>query len=234
METGFGHDFSRVRVHVDPAASESANQLAARAYTVGHDIVFRAGEYHPDSMAGKELLAHELAHVVQQTSATESVQRIDEDDERTPDERSRQSRPRNAPRGTVPIDQSGLDRETIHKIKDAIGAGPRDWVGITPDGHVIVTDGEGNAEDVGHVSDFARSGAENVPKWVWGLLALAAMIALIVLFATGVGEVGLILAGASLVVILAVKAALRAAGRGDTTMASTAGEEESEDGNVAA
>ena len=140
------------------------------------------------------------------------VQRSDGDDpdnSDTPDERSRRSRPRNAPSGTRPIDQSGLDRETIHKIKDAIGAGPRDWVGITPDGHIITTDGEGNAEDHGHVSDYARSGAEQIPNWVWGLLAIAAVIGLIVLFATGVGEVGMILAGASAVVVLAVTAVLR-------------------------
>src|SRR5258708_6965671 len=136
------------------------------------------------------------------------VQRANGDEER-PEDRSRRSRPRNAPPGTVPIDQSGLDRETIHKIKDAIGAGPRDWVGVTPDGHVVTGDSDGNAEDHGHVSDFAMNGAEQVPKWVWGLLAFAALIALIVLFATGVGEVGLILAGASAVVIFAVTAVLR-------------------------
>jgi hypothetical protein len=138
----------------------------------------------------------------------------------SPRDRSRQSRPRNAPRGTVPIDQSGLDHETIEKIKDAIGAGPRDWVGITPDGHVVTGDSEGNAEDHGHVSDFCSNGAETIPKWVWGLLAFAAMIAIIVLFATGVGEVATILAGAGAAVVFIVKAALRAAGR-DDTVAST-------------
>ncbi len=151
-------------------------------------------------LSGNAAVAYMLTH-------QNGVQRSD-DDER-PEDRSRRSRPRNAPPGTVPIDQSGLDRETIHKIKDAIGAGPRDWVGITPDGHVVTGDSEGNAEDHGHVSDFAMSGADQLPKWVWGLLAFAAMIALIVLFATGVGEVGVILAGASAVVILAVTAVLR-------------------------
>jgi len=130
-----------------------------------------------------------------------------------PGERRRQSRPRNAPPGTRPIDQSGLDRETIHKIKDGIGAGPRDWVGVTPDGEIITTDGEGNAQDEGHVTDYARSGSENVPKWVWAVIGFVAMIGLVVLFATGVGEVGLILAGAGAFVIFVVRSALRAAGR---------------------
>jgi len=135
-------------------------------------------------------------------------------------ERRRQSRPRNAPRGTRPIDQSGLDRETIHGIKDGIGAGPRDWVGITPDGEIITADAEGNAENNGHVTDYARRGSENVPKWVWGLVGFAAMIGLIVLFATRVGEVGLILAGAGAVVLFIVRSALRAAGRSPGPVAS--------------
>jgi hypothetical protein len=130
----------------------------------------------------------------------------------TPEDRSRQSKPRNCPTGTRPIDESGLDRETIHGIKDAIGAGPRDWVGITPGGNVVTGDGDGNAQDHGHVSDFCHNGAESVPKWVWGLLEVAAVIALIVLFATGVGELGTILAGAGEGVVLAVRAALLAAG----------------------
>jgi hypothetical protein len=72
------------------------------------------------------------------------------------EERSRQSRPTDAPHGTVPIDQSGLDREAIHRIKGprGINAEPTDWVGISPDGHVITTGSGGRAEDHGHVGDF--------------------------------------------------------------------------------
>jgi hypothetical protein len=66
MESRFGHDFSRVRVHSDTRADESARTVQARAYTVGTDIVFRAGEYSPDSTDGQQLLAHELTHVIQQ------------------------------------------------------------------------------------------------------------------------------------------------------------------------
>jgi outer membrane protein OmpA-like peptidoglycan-associated protein len=66
MEPRFGHDFSRVRVHTDTRAGESARAVNALAYTLGQDVVFGAGQYAPETTAGKRLLAHELAHTVQQ------------------------------------------------------------------------------------------------------------------------------------------------------------------------
>ncbi|MCC6420067.1 MAG: DUF4157 domain-containing protein [Gemmataceae bacterium] len=66
MEQRFGEDFGGVRVHAGTDAADSARALRARAYTVGHDIVFGAGRHAPDSPPGERLLAHELAHVVQQ------------------------------------------------------------------------------------------------------------------------------------------------------------------------
>jgi hypothetical protein len=70
MEAGFKFDFSRVRIHAnDPVSSESAHAVGAHAYTVGSDIVFGAHQYRPETFAGRELLAHELAHVVQQDGA---------------------------------------------------------------------------------------------------------------------------------------------------------------------
>ncbi len=68
MEPRFGHDFSQVRAHTDTEATTSAQAVNARAFTVGQDIVFGPGEYRPESIAGKWMLAHELAHVVQQNS----------------------------------------------------------------------------------------------------------------------------------------------------------------------
>jgi hypothetical protein len=65
MEHRFGRDFSRVRIHTDGVAAESARAIGARAYTVGNDVVFGAGQYAPESATGRRLLAHELAHVVQ-------------------------------------------------------------------------------------------------------------------------------------------------------------------------
>ncbi len=69
MEQRFGHDFSRVRVHSDEAAKQSAREVNAHAYTVGHDIVFGAGQFAPGTHEGRRLLAHELTHVVQQHGA---------------------------------------------------------------------------------------------------------------------------------------------------------------------
>jgi len=66
MEPRFGHDFSRVRIHSGPAAGEAARSVSARAFTLGQDVVFGAGEYAPGTQAGRRLLAHELAHVIQQ------------------------------------------------------------------------------------------------------------------------------------------------------------------------
>lgn len=66
MESRFGHDFSQVRVHTDPQAAESASAVHARAYTVGQDVVFGAGQYAPETATGQHLLAHELTHTVQQ------------------------------------------------------------------------------------------------------------------------------------------------------------------------
>jgi outer membrane protein OmpA-like peptidoglycan-associated protein len=63
-----------VRVHTDARAAESARAVNARAYTVGRDVVFGQGEYDPQSSAGRRLLAHELAHVVQQTSGSNGQQ----------------------------------------------------------------------------------------------------------------------------------------------------------------
>ncbi len=66
---GFGRDFSQVRLHNDAAAGRSARALGARAYTYGRHIAFAPGEYAPQHHAGRSLIAHELAHVVQQGAA---------------------------------------------------------------------------------------------------------------------------------------------------------------------
>ena len=68
MEPRFGHDFSRVRVHSGVTADQSAREINADAYTAGHNIVFGAGQYRPSTACGQRLIAHELAHVVQQRS----------------------------------------------------------------------------------------------------------------------------------------------------------------------
>lgn len=76
MEPRFGHDFSKVRVHTDAKAAESARALNALAYTVGRDVVFGNGQYAPYSSARRKLMAHELTHVVQQRGRTHHLDRL--------------------------------------------------------------------------------------------------------------------------------------------------------------
>lgn len=69
MEPRFGADFSGIRVHTDDAAANKAKKLDAAAFTTGKDIYFGRGKFQPDTAAGKELIAHELTHTVQQGAA---------------------------------------------------------------------------------------------------------------------------------------------------------------------
>ena len=69
FEPRFGADFGQVRLHSDAQAAESARGVNAKAYTLGQDVVFGAGQYAPGTSEGQRLMAHELTHVVQQSSA---------------------------------------------------------------------------------------------------------------------------------------------------------------------
>ena len=75
MESRFGHDFSQVRVHADDQAALAARAIGAKAYTVGPDVVFGAGQYQPASRSGLQLIAHELTHVLQQRGGEPRVHR---------------------------------------------------------------------------------------------------------------------------------------------------------------
>jgi hypothetical protein len=68
FEPRFGQGFSQVRVHTDTGAAELAGVFKARAFTLGQNVIFGAGQYIPESPAGRRLIAHELTHVLQQTS----------------------------------------------------------------------------------------------------------------------------------------------------------------------
>jgi hypothetical protein len=77
-EPRFGHDFGGVRVHTGPRAAQTARGVDARAFTLGSDLVFAAGEYAPHTEEGGRLLAHELTHVVQQGGAAPAPDVVDE------------------------------------------------------------------------------------------------------------------------------------------------------------
>jgi hypothetical protein len=68
MEQRFGYDFSDVRVHTGADAEQSARDVHARAYTMGHHIVFSAGRFAPETTEGRRLIAHELTHVAQMSA----------------------------------------------------------------------------------------------------------------------------------------------------------------------
>ncbi len=72
MEPRFDYDFGKVNIHTNTASVQSAQQLNARAYTVGENIYFNQGQYTPDSNEGRKLLAHELTHVIQQSNSRSS------------------------------------------------------------------------------------------------------------------------------------------------------------------
>ncbi|QUQ63883.1 eCIS core domain-containing protein [Kutzneria sp. CA-103260] len=79
MERAFGQSLADVEVHTDPAAAASADRLGARAYTVGRRIVFGSGAYAPATVPGQALIAHELAHVVQQRGGAPSSSSVSQD-----------------------------------------------------------------------------------------------------------------------------------------------------------
>lgn len=65
MESGFGRDFSQVRLHTDSQAAEMSSSINAKAFTLGNDIYFNKGQYNPNTTEGQKLMAHELTHVAQ-------------------------------------------------------------------------------------------------------------------------------------------------------------------------
>jgi phage-related protein len=71
MESRFRADFSRIRIHRDARAASASRALNAQAFTVGHQVFFGAGAWQPGSASGRELIAHELTHTIQQGAATQ-------------------------------------------------------------------------------------------------------------------------------------------------------------------
>ena len=72
LEPALGYDLSSVKVHTKPEDSQLSQTVGAKAFTLGQDVFFKEGSYNPDSSDGQHLLAHELTHVVQQSSGAVS------------------------------------------------------------------------------------------------------------------------------------------------------------------
>ena len=151
LEVGFGRSLEYVRVHDGARAAESADRVGARAYTVGRDVVFAADEYRPDTGAGRELLAHELAHVLQSekepVGGSDVVVANDPALEAQADAAAASVASRSAPHGFELAPSAGL--RTLRRTparKVSCGAGPLHVPDATPfdvaDPVQVITDAE--------------------------------------------------------------------------------------------
>ncbi len=110
FEPRIGYDFSTVRIHSDTRASSLATEINARAFTLGSDIVFGAGQYQPDSVEGRRLIAHELTHVMQQSGASVDRSLVQ----------------RKVPPSTAPAD-GGLNQDMLRQIARRLREAMAGW-----------------------------------------------------------------------------------------------------------
>ncbi len=118
MESRFGQDFGRVRVHTGTRAADSARAVHALAYTVGRSIVFSPEHFAPGTLAGNRLLAHELTHVLQQRAAGPSLQRSPDDDQEPPHMSVSGDTERKSPAGGIAIANGSLEWKLRYVGKD--------------------------------------------------------------------------------------------------------------------
>ncbi len=125
MERQFGRSFADVRIHVNGAAAESAREIGARAYTHGRDIAFAAGEYRPGTAEGLRLLAHELAHVVQQSGeAGAPVQRDLAIEPQGVNKKERALSEQDI-KDAIAFNKAQIKKkETLREIRDVVGVDP--------------------------------------------------------------------------------------------------------------
>ena len=122
FEPRFGHDFSRVRVHTDEKAAESARLVNARAYTVGDNVVLGSGQQPPSSSASRRLLAHELTHVVQQSHASSTSLMRDFALEPPADVPEQRELTAAQIREAIRFNRARYNEESIRLIQDVVGA----------------------------------------------------------------------------------------------------------------
>ncbi|UDG78455.1 DUF4157 domain-containing protein [Achromobacter sp. 77] len=160
MEPRFQKDFSHVRLHSDARAGASARAVQARAFTIGHHIVLGSGQYAPGTAAGQALLAHELAHVVQQSSISAQGPRLLQ---REPSGPTYGNLPRDAPafgssRDVIKLQNvNGTWREVGGKY-GRTARGNYDFV--VKDGEIYAVKAKNTMNPLGH-TEAARGGRVN-------------------------------------------------------------------------
>jgi hypothetical protein len=216
FEPRFGADFSGIRVHHDGRAANSAREVQASAYTVGNRIVFGASQYAPRADAGRHLLAHELAHVLQQ-GGSPPLRRLGDPAQ------ARRHQPSNGPAVSA---KTLLQRATCSEYNNSPKALCEQQKCITSDG----ADGMCRKTGMTVCACFpSRMWREMLPAWVLALLSAAAIAAIAACFASGACEFGAVVAGLGTAAAAAVIAVLKAAGIRDSgaATASAAGTDNS-------
>jgi hypothetical protein len=165
MGQAFGADFSGVHVHTDSEADALNRDLSAKAFTTGQDVFFRQGEYSPSSDSGRKLIAHELTHVVQQTSGNK-LQGQAEDEVMGKTVSKIQRHPEDEEEELQTKSISSIQRQA--EKEEEIRAKPLKTIG-TP----VVQRNNGGASGFGHLLNFWK-GLESKGKEIYGdLKALA-------------------------------------------------------------
>jgi hypothetical protein len=129
MESAFGADFSKVRIHTGMKADWLNRLIQARAFTVGGDIFFRNGEYAPGQTAGRELLAHELTHVVQQNGGVHSKLTVSQPEDASEREADRVAKAVTQNERSA-IQQPGtvnVNRQPAHSVQRRVSFDVIDW-----------------------------------------------------------------------------------------------------------
>jgi len=165
-ERRFGHDFSRVRVHTGTAAEQSARDVDAHAYTIGHDMVFAAGQFAPHTHQGRRLIAHELTHVVQQSRAVSPSPTLIQ---RTPDDKPPKKTPKSDgvdPRDPVAQSTAGIidavlarNQKLAQHIRDRLKGGLK----IAEKGSFVQDSTDANF-DAAYRKAYELSSADTVSK----------------------------------------------------------------------
>jgi Domain of unknown function (DUF4157)/L,D-transpeptidase catalytic domain len=155
MRERTGFDFAGVRIHADGDAVESAEHIAARAYTHGSDIYFGRGQFRPESHEGLKLLAHELAHVVQQGRIAASVQR-----------QQHPGLPRQAPATTI----TGI---VVHQVAGGTGGEAIAYSGTSVVRRMRITSGRHDHPTPGGVYTLGDAGNANARSSLYGTCVAA-------------------------------------------------------------